>query len=360
MAANLSPVSYPFRIRDLASALIDRAPPPSPKYLTSGRAALQIGLEALAPDGPVLLPDFVCGSVERAVRQAGLRARTVPLNPTTWAYDAACLDEALSDGAGAVITVGYFGMLPRKLPREERKGANVVADLAQVYGASHEDIARLEADVEVFSFGPGKSLPSAGGGLAIGRGAAADKIEALLAQIGREGGPLAIPWVTRTAFFGIATRPVVTRFLPRGRLASMGGMAGEEASDFAVRRLGDLQVNYLRAAEARLPAEIVCRRRNARALAERLRGGGPWSLPDPASVCGGVALRLPLLFEDADAADAARRALVRSRILLRASAWHDYARSPTGADIARRVLTLPTFSGSERAHDAIVACLTDA
>ncbi len=66
-----------------------------------------------------------------------------------------------------------------------------------------------------------------------------------------------------------------------------------------------------------------------------------------------MALRFPVLFDDPAAAEEVRRRLREDRILKGPNDFEDYAGGGAhAASIARRLVTLPTYRGSEAAQDA--------
>ena len=118
----VAPVRYPLdlagTLRSLVRTAAGRAPALPGTLAGSGEDALVLAFEGLvdasrlAAGDTVVLPDFVCSSVPRAVERSGLRVRFAALDPARWGYAPGALESALDEGARAFLAVSYFGLPP--------------------------------------------------------------------------------------------------------------------------------------------------------------------------------------------------------------------------------------------------------
>jgi len=368
-AVAVAPVRYPLDLTGTLRALLRPAAVRSQSLrgtlAGSGEDALVLAFRCLVdgsrlvPGDAVVLPDFVCSSVPRAIERAGLRAVFAPLDPAHWGF----VQGALEADVRAFVAVSYFGLPPggdaaaRAQLGDPVRRAVAVEDLAQAYGIAPQ--ARLAgAQAAVFSFGRGKSLPLAWGGLV--EMADAD----LAARVARHAEGHARASVLGDALHLFAAQalravlhPAVWRFvaLPGGQTAP--------PPEPRHRAPGPTVGAYLAAADARHQRIVAQRRRNALALRgalESLAGHG-LTLPDEAALRAGVALRMPVVFDDPRVASGVRSALAERAIVKGPNAWDDYGRAtPNAAAIASRLVTLPTQPGSEAAAERAIALVARA
>lgn len=369
----VAPVRYPLdltgTLRSLVRTAAGRASAIPGTLAGSGEAALALAFEGLvdasrlAAGDTVVLPDFVCSSVPRAVERAGLGVRYAALDPARWGYAPGALESALDEGARAFLAVSYFGLPPggdaaaRARLDDAARRAVAVEDLAQAYGL--EPTARIAgAQAAVFSFGRGKSLPLAWGGLA--ESADAD----VAACIARRAASSASASTIGDAAHLIAAQvlravlhPALWRFVPLP--------AGDTDPPPLPRHPapGRLVAAYLASAAAQHRDVVALRRRNARALRAALAAyeGRGLALPDATALGDGVALRMPVVFDSPQRAGEVRAALASRGIVKGPNGWDDYGRtSANAAAIAARVVTLPTQPGSEAAARRAVAVIVEA
>ncbi len=362
----VAPVRFPLALGDCLKAVAGRQICTSPGlWAASGEAALEIAFEGIRDLGDgapaqVVVPDFICPSVPNAVRAAGFEPRLCALDPRTWFYRPQVLRQVLGAETAAVVVVSYFGFLPRIQPECQAllAGVPVVEDLAQSYGT---DAAPLTPRTlfRVYSFARGKSLPLAWGGRVDAVGEAP---RSWMVSQGRRrdsqrrdtGSVLAsCVNLTLSQVQSLVLHPWIWRFVPiPDRLVASAELKPRRGvPTWPVTRYAE---------EARaLQREIAVRGRNARRIASRIADLPGLDFPrDEEAFTLGVALRFPLIFEQATIADTVRERLAAERVLKGPNDFDDYI-GPTAnaASIARRLLTLPTYSGSERAQDAAVEIL---
>lgn len=149
------------------------------RLLNSGRAALQLALEAmrLPPGSEILLPSFGCSGVIMPVLQAGLKPVLVDVDQHFNPRFESML-EADGPAVRAVIVTHLSGCWCRDaesiIEWARHRGLFVIEDCAQAFGLKRGvkpdgQLAGTLGDVGVFSSGTGKPLFGPGGGWVISR-----------------------------------------------------------------------------------------------------------------------------------------------------------------------------------------------
>jgi dTDP-4-amino-4,6-dideoxygalactose transaminase len=142
--------------------------------VSSGTAALTLTLEALktlSPKREVVIPAYTCFSVPAAILKAGLRPILCDINPSTFDFDHALLEQALSADTLCVIAHHLFGV-PSEIERIRAichtRRIFVVEDAAQAMGAetNGRPLGTL-GDVGIFSLGRGKNITCGSGGIIV-------------------------------------------------------------------------------------------------------------------------------------------------------------------------------------------------
>jgi perosamine synthetase len=140
--------------------------------VSSGTAALTLtlsALKALSPRTEVVIPAYTCFSVPAAVLKAGLRPVLCDIDPSTFDFNHALLEEALNANTLCVIAHHLFG-IPSDIDRLralcETRGIFVLEDAAQAMGAESRG-RRLGTlgDAGIFSLGRGKNITCGSGGI---------------------------------------------------------------------------------------------------------------------------------------------------------------------------------------------------
>ncbi len=354
----MAPVRYPLALGDCLRAVFRRSRPPQGLFVSSGQEALELALRGVKElharerGEEVVVPDFICPSVPDAVRGAGLVPRVCELEARTWFYRQDLLAESVGSRTCAVVVVAYFGFAPSTPARFDPKlgGVPVVEDLAQSYGIGGLGEPWDQPAFRTYSFARGKSLPLGWGGLVTANG----EIERLwLEDLGSRRAPASVPEslvnLALSQFQSMILHPAVWRLLPvpeRFSPAKRGKRRHRDPGWPVTRYVG---------ASSSLAPEIAARRRNARRLARLLRSCRGLHLPatDDGALSRAAALRFPVLFEEAAAADQVRQRLRDEKIVKGPNDFDDYAGTSVNATaIARRLVTLPTYRGSESAQGA--------
>ena len=142
--------------------------------LSSGTAALTVTLRALRSLSlrrEVLLPAYTCFSVPAAVLEAGLRPALCDIDPATFDFDHALLDQTVTASTLCVVGHHLFGV-PSDIERLRAichaRGIFVVEDAAQGMGAeSNGRQLGTVGDVGIFSLGRGKNVTCGSGGVIV-------------------------------------------------------------------------------------------------------------------------------------------------------------------------------------------------
>jgi perosamine synthetase len=140
--------------------------------VSSGKAALHLTLSALktlSARTEVVIPAYTCFSVPAAVLKAGLRPVLCDINPSTFDFDHAQLQDILTQDTLCVVSHHLFG-IPSDVERTRAACASrhvfVIEDAAQAMdvGGSQPAPGTI-GDVGIFSFGRGKNITCGAGGM---------------------------------------------------------------------------------------------------------------------------------------------------------------------------------------------------
>lgn len=160
----------PDSCRELAEAIARSTDASHVSLHGSGKAALASVLRDVVRGraGDVLVPAYTCWSVPAAVVSAGLRVRTVDVDPDSLDFDQASLDRVNSEGLVAVVGAHLFARSCDMQRVVDRFGGNVavIEDAAQAW----PERINTGAHATVLSFARGKPLPLGGGGAILRRG----------------------------------------------------------------------------------------------------------------------------------------------------------------------------------------------
>lgn len=345
--------SAPQKLRD---ALAERLGGGTIELVDSGREGLRRAfVSACCRTGrqEIVVPAYTCFSVAAAAVAAGARVRLVDVT-LEGSIDPEALESIPLERAAAVVACNLFGFAEplcevERLAREA--GALLVDDAAQAFGAVARDgAAGARGDLGVVSFGRGKPLAALGGGALISAAAEAGAFPAREAR----------PWrsVARALAYDVALLPQVFGWLASLPMLGIGETPfdpgfdrGGLASDRAALALAALE---------RFDAETARRREVALDLGSKVSersGFGPLRV---ATLAAGVQPRLVLLAPDARARERASNALDRlgagastlypcalGEVPALAASLVGERTQPRAAELASRLLTLPTHGGLE-------------
>jgi dTDP-4-amino-4,6-dideoxygalactose transaminase len=139
--------------------------------VSSCTTGLILVLQAIAPDGPVIVPSFTFSASAHAIVWNGLQPMFAECDPDSFQLDVADARERAAGSAGAVLATHVFGApcpadLVEALGRV--RGVRVVFDAAHALGArlGGQAVANYGA-AEVFSLSPTKPVVAGEGGLVL-------------------------------------------------------------------------------------------------------------------------------------------------------------------------------------------------
>lgn len=336
--------------------------------LNSGRAALYLVLAAVAKltgKSEIIVPGYTCFSVPSAIRQAGLRARLVDVSPNSLSFDPQQLSSALNDTTAAILLIYPFALAIDPAPvlqLARQKSVLVIEDAAQSMGLSFDGkLAGTIGDAGLYSLSKGKMITSIRGGVIVtnhlelgnlfGRMHEQLPGSSLKQDFRIRAEMEAIFWGLRPSLFGlIASLPFVT----------LGETRYEPG--FSVGRMPKMSQALLLPMLAKLRTIAEARFQTAGWYIEALGDLWPRLRLQGYNHASSKYLRLPLLLPDAELAQQAYeqlRQLGASRMYHRPLAVIDDAglypegdkgSTPGAADIAARLVTLPTHAFVNQSH----------
>lgn len=335
--------------------------------VSSGKAALVLilrGLKSLSSRSEVVIPAYTCFSVPSAVRKAGLKVSLCDVDPRTFDFDRQLLKEAITESTLCVIPSHLFG-IPSDMDEVNRlaklRGAYVVEDVAQAMGGSDRGrkLGTL-GDAGFFSFGRGKNITCGSGGMIV------TDSKVIADAIAGHDADLQAPGMLETwkeflemALMMVFVHPMVYWFPGGLPFLKLGQTIYHQ--NFPIKKLSGMKVGLMRKWKVRLEQSNRKRCATGRDFCDRLRR------PDFAGPAVPY-LRFPVLVDSRETRDRIY-ALSQARGLgisqMYPSPIHEVPeiqeafqdRSfPGAAEIARRLLTLPTHPlVSERDKEAIIA-----
>ena len=189
-------------VRLLEEQVAERLGVPHVVAVSSCTAGLMLTIQALCPEGPVLLPSFTFSASGHAVVWNGNPPAFAECDPRTLQLDLADAGARLDDVSG-ILATHVFGAPCRPSEVEElarSRDLPLVFDAAHALGATHGDrpVGGF-GDAEVFSLTPTKTVVAGEGGLvATGRDDLAERL-----RVGRDYGN---PGDYDTRFVGLNAR----------------------------------------------------------------------------------------------------------------------------------------------------------
>jgi len=346
----------------LSDALAERLGVRAPFFVSSGRAALAVLLQAMRQSSErreVILPAYTCFSVASAVARAGLTIRLCDVDPTTLDLDFNALVRLDLGKALCIVPSGLYG-LPGDLVGLEGLargfGALVVDDAAQCLGATQDGRpCGTFGDAGFYSLGRGKGITTMGGGILVTRRPdLARSIEEQMRALRRSSVGEVCAAVGGSLLYSGLLRPSRYWLVDRLPFLGLGGSYFDPAFPMA-----HLSAYQRRLAEQVLPlldSYNKTRRDHADHLRSGLQGVEDIAIPRPVTGTSPVYLRFPILTRSE-----ARRSHVLGRLResgISASASYptaigdipgiapylapDQKDCPAARSIATRILTLPT------------------
>jgi perosamine synthetase len=348
--------------RTLPDLLDERLGARASFFLSSGRAALAVVLEAMGRHSErreVVVPAYTCFSVASAVARAGLTLRLCDVDPATLDLDLDALDRLDLSRVLAIVPSGLYG-LPGDLTALEARargaGTFLVDDAAQCLGATKD--ARpcgTFGDAGFYSLGRGKGITTMGGGILVtAREDLARSVADVVGRLRRPSILTACTAIGSSLLYSGLLRPSRYWLVDRVPFLELGGSHFDP--DFPMTQLSAYQ---RRLAEQVLPLADgynKTRRDHADHLRSGLEGVAGIALPRPVLGASPVYLRFPILTRDAAQRTELLRGLREAGIGASASyptpigdipgiaryLAPEQDRCPAASAIATRILTLPT------------------
>jgi len=336
--------------------------------VSSGTAALTLALIALrdlSERTDVIIPAFTCYSVPAAVLTAGLRPVLCDIEPATFDFDHAQLEQTLTDNTLCVVAHHLFGVpsdIERLRAMCHSRGIFLVEDAAQAMGIEADGgYLGTRADVGIFSLGRGKNVTSGSGGVIVARrDAIAQALDRRCSCLEHPSRFHVLAELVRLAVMAAFIRPNLY-WLP----ASLPFLRLGETifpGDVVLQRLSAMQAGLLHSWRERLAESNHIRSENAADFSRRLSLRPPRGHRHPY-------LRLPVLAATPASRtrifDMSRRqglgmsvgypATINQVPQLRG--YFDAGRFPGAAKLAEQLLTIPTHNWvEERDRVAIANC----
>lgn len=142
--------------------------------VSSGKAALTLILSALRDISgrrQVIIPAYTCFSVPSAIVKAGLEIVLCDIDPATFDFNYADLENAVMKDTLCVVATHLFG-IPADLEKIKRlcreRKAFIVEDAAQAMGGQYKDrLLGTIGDVGFYSLSRGKNITCGSGGIIV-------------------------------------------------------------------------------------------------------------------------------------------------------------------------------------------------
>lgn len=215
------------------------------------------------------------------------------------------------------------------------------------------------AHFAVFSFGPSKNLPAGGGGLLL---PITDAGKSMLSRIDQPHTQNLVQTITHLLRFllqAVVVQPSIWKLLP-GFIVEKKPSTHEPKWPQRVLRLPLWVIRFIYLSDERLKSHIARRQANSQILFAALSGISKIVIPHAETLRTGACLRFPILFNSAADCERVRATLLSVGLLKGLYRWDAYGFGDAGKDLARRLLTLPTYGESQvyvRLADEICALL---
>jgi len=155
-------------VRALEEQAAERLGVPHVVAVSSCTAGLMLAIQALCPDGPVLLPSFTFSASGHAVVWNSLRPLFAECDPRSFQLDVADAEARVGDARGILATHIFGAPCPATVIEKlgASRGLPTVFDAAHAFGALHQGrpVGGF-GDAEIFSLSPTKPVIAGEGGL---------------------------------------------------------------------------------------------------------------------------------------------------------------------------------------------------
>jgi len=271
--------------------------------LSSGRAALVVGLRALAQVDPanrteVIMPAYTCFTVAASIVRSGLTIRLVDIDPSTLDYDYGEFAKIDFARVLAIIGCNMFGILsdwPRLRQIAQDRQIYLIDDAAQSMGGRLAGQASgTLGDIGFYSLGRGKNMTAYGGGILLtDDDNLAKLIEGHVAGFKDSGVLAAAGIMAKLILYSLFLRPWLY-WLPAS-LPFLGLGETEFEPEFDLSLLGTVQACAASVIYDHLAEFGKIRATNARKIATAIAGLDQYSIPGLKQDDLPNYLRLPVL-----------------------------------------------------------------
>jgi dTDP-4-amino-4,6-dideoxygalactose transaminase len=348
-----------------AELLADRLGHRNPFFVSSGRAALTILLNALRQGShrrEVVIPAYTCFSVPSAVVRAGLTIRLCDVDPKTLDLDLNALVRLDLGRVLCIVPSGLYGLPEDLIALEQiarRWGAFLVDDAAQCFGATQQGRpCGTFGDAGFYSLGRGKGITTMGGGILVTRRDDLDrKIAEQICTLPRPSARHVGAAVASSLGYSAMLRPSLYWLVDRLPFLELG--ASHFEPNFPVAQLSAYQRRLAMRLLPLLDSYNWLRREHADYIRAGIEGVEGIEVPQPTEGAKPVYLRFPILTRDGRHRAGLLRRFREAGIVASPSyptsigeipgiasyLAPDQAPCPNARSIATRILTLPTHSG---------------
>ena len=289
-----------------------------------------------------------------------LKPILVPIDDKTWFYNTKELLTNIDEKTLAIVIVSFFGNAPcypidiDETYTQVFSEIPVIADWAQSYGVTPDLPGYFNHVFTIYSFGAGKSMSIAGGGLVQTANRDADRqLKKSNIKLRNPGVPRSILAIVRFILFNIALSPLIWPIafhLSKQKQARLL----YKSTIWPLYKLPDFMSHYIEICENRLLDEISKRRQNTVTLYNKLESIENIQLPEIGDLSKSACTRFPIIFESGRKMKICRDKLISSGSLCGAYTWEEYnTGSENSGSISERLLTIPTYPKSEIAYDFI-------
>lgn len=328
-------------------------------FVSSGKAALSIILQALhglSGRHKVVVPGYTCFSVPSAIVHARLSVLLCDVDPLSFDFDFAHLEQVADSDVLCVLATHLFGMgvdVPSVVKVCRQRGIFVVEDVAQAFGGDRggKPLGTI-GDVSFLSFGRGKNITCGSGGAILSND---DRIGEAVARVYAQLLEESLAGMLKNWMEVAATQLLINPsryWLPAG-LPFLKLGETKFNPDFPITRMDPVRAGLLRNWKQRLAHSTACRVAHAEQVLRSLGLDSAQTIT-PSAPGHSVYLRLPVLMRSKQEKDALCRMSVEQGLgvssMYPSSVQHivelrDSLASqnvPQSLAIAERLVTLPT------------------
>lgn len=330
-------------------------------FLTnSARTGLMLILKAMAQlseserRNEIIIPAYTCYSVAAAIVRAGLKIRTIDIDPDSFDFDYTQLAATDFDRVLAIIPSSLFGLVAdfdRLRQLKVQPKPYLIDDAAQAFGSeqNHRSAGNL-GDAGVISFDRGKNLTTYAGGVILSDN---DQLTEIIAReychLPNASVGSSVSTAGKALLYSLFIRPTFFRLLASLPFLGLGETIYD--SGFGMSKLGNFQSTLGRRMIADLDRFNQQRLANAASLVEQIRAESQYRVPAGISK-DTICLRLPVLARNQSHRDRVIESLRRAGVV----ASKMYPSTIANIDSVREYLVPDISPQSEAYPGAMTVC----